>query len=96
MNYFLWFLIPIPFVLFQIALDFANCANYRGEKGKGLCFTIITWILFLFGIWFVFYVFSEWTIWAKIISCLAAYVFGRVIFKLVFYSLNKKIHKEEN
>jgi len=79
----LWFLIPIPFFLFQVAFDFANCANYRGDKGKNLVFVITTWVLFLLGIWFVFYALSEWPIWAKILSCFAAYSFGRVIFKVL-------------
>ena len=88
---FFWFIIPIPFLVFQITLDFSNCANYRGDKGKGFVFVIITWILFLFGIWFVFYLLSEWPIWAKILSCFAAYGLGRFIFKVVFKSLNEII-----
>ena len=88
-----WFLIPIPFFFFQIAFDFSKCANYRGDKGKGLVFALITWTLFLFGTCFGFYIFSEWPIWAKILSCFAAYGFGRVIFKVVFKSLNEKTKK---
>jgi hypothetical protein len=86
-----WFLIPIPFIIFQVALDFANCSQFRGDRRRQGFFIAITWMLFVFGIWLTFYLFSEWPLWAKILSCVAAFVLGRVVFKSVFYSLNEKI-----
>jgi Sec-independent protein secretion pathway component TatC len=93
-HLFFGFLISIPFVLFQIAFDFSNCAIYRSHKGKTLFFAIVTWILFLFGIWFAFYLFAEWPLWARILSCFCAYGFGRAIYKLVFQSINQRIKND--